>query len=329
MLMDKTNEVIYLYSDIFSTKPLFYSIENGNVGIATYASELKLLGFANPIRVKDSSFIELKLNDLSIKEYSHSKFNLKEYKTTYDDCIAALENAIKIRCNEKCAIPLSSGHDSGAIFQWFLLNNKKENCFYYVKNNRENEIVMDDRLKKCEDQNMSYKIIDYYKNKSVNDLIEFKNISNNMEDFENYKHDVVVFMLSKLVSVIKKDGYDVIISGSGADAIMSNDKKDGVYFYNLQKPFHFYSYITQHFCNEFEYIVGAYGVQLRYPFLDKIFVQEFLNLSPELKTQKYKSVITEYLHINNLITNSKKVGMSCSHNVYTEIEQNFILPQHE
>lgn len=44
-----------------------------------------------------------------------------------------------------------------------------------------------------------------------------------------------------------------------------------------------------------EYVGGAYGIETRYPFLDKQVVQEFLNLDKNLKNQNYKSVIHEYL----------------------------------
>ncbi len=325
VIVDENNGVIYMYSDVFSTKPLFYSIEDRNIGIASYASELKLLGFDNIIRVSPSSYIELNINNYSIQEHKHNKFNFDEYKTSYNDCIAALENAIKIRCNQRCAIPLSSGYDSGAILQWSLLNNIGENSFYHLTNNREDPIVMNERFEKCKNHNFQYKIIDYYKNKSINDLIEFKKISNTMEDFEVYKDYDTVCMLSKLVSIIKKDGYNAIVSGDGAEAIVSNDRKDGSYFYNLEKlPLAFDIYL-QEIINEFEYIAGIYGVQVRYPLLDKFFVQEFLNLSPKLKTQKYKSVISEYLHINNLSTQQIKTGMSCSNATHESIKTNFIL----
>jgi hypothetical protein len=146
-----------------------------------------------------------------------------------------------------------------------------------------------------------------------------------MEDFEVYKDYDTVCMLSKLVSIIKKDGYNAIVSGDGAEAIVSNDRKDGSYFYNLEKlPLAFDIYL-QEIINEFEYIAGIYGVQVRYPLLDKFFVQEFLNLSPKLKTQKYKSVISEYLHINNLSTQQIKTGMSCSNATHESIKTNFIL----
>ena len=48
-----------------------------------------------------------------------------------------------------------------------------------------------------------------------------------------------------------------------------------------------------------EYIGGLYGIEVRYPFLDRFVVQEFLNLKAELKNSNYKSVLYEYFVANN------------------------------
>jgi asparagine synthetase B (glutamine-hydrolysing) len=48
-----------------------------------------------------------------------------------------------------------------------------------------------------------------------------------------------------------------------------------------------------------EYIAGAFGLETRYPFLDKDVVQEFLWLDSDLKNKHYKSVLHNYLSNNN------------------------------
>ncbi len=44
-----------------------------------------------------------------------------------------------------------------------------------------------------------------------------------------------------------------------------------------------------------EYVAGSYGIETRYPYLDKYVVQEFLWLKHTLKNSHYKSVLYEYL----------------------------------
>ena len=61
-----------------------------------------------------------------------------------------------------------------------------------------------------------------------------------------------------------------------------------------------------------ETVSGTWGVEGRYPFLDKQVVQEFLWLSNDLKNKHYKSVIHNYLTSNNYpFEENQKVGFNC------------------
>ena len=44
-----------------------------------------------------------------------------------------------------------------------------------------------------------------------------------------------------------------------------------------------------------EYVSGSFGLEGRYPYLDKNVVQEFLSLDHRLKNSKYKAPIFNYL----------------------------------
>jgi asparagine synthetase B (glutamine-hydrolysing) len=44
-----------------------------------------------------------------------------------------------------------------------------------------------------------------------------------------------------------------------------------------------------------EHVAGSYGIEARYPFLDRRVVQEFLALEHRLKNARYKSALREYL----------------------------------
>ena len=69
------------------------------------------------------------------------------------------------------------------------------------------------------------------------------------------------------------------------------------------------------YLNKEEYIAGHYGIETRYPFLDKYLVQEFLWLTPELKNSKYKSALSEYLSINNFPFAQEKIGFNTLKNI--------------
>jgi len=49
-----------------------------------------------------------------------------------------------------------------------------------------------------------------------------------------------------------------------------------------------------------EWVGGSFGIEMRYPFLDKQVVQEFLWIHQDLKNRTYKSVIDYMLTKNNI-----------------------------
>jgi asparagine synthase (glutamine-hydrolysing) len=310
VIIDK--RTILLYADVFATKPLFYSVENNHIGIASYASELQLLGFNNIIRVGSSTLVSIDLDSGEIITSNHSAFSLREFKTTYDDCIQSFINACKLRCNKKAAVCLSSGHDSGSVLQCSLDNNL-DNTFYYVDTGREDRDVIKKRFNLCEKYSKEYKKINYIKNRHIYDAYEIASIRDKMEEYEYYKEEPSTLMLSKMLRTIKRDGFNIVISGQGGDEIISNYIEDGCFFTDLELQFpwdNFFNGENRLLIDQFEYIGGVYGLEVRYPFLDKVFVQEFLNLTKELKNKFYKSVITEYLNKAKMPTKAVKVGMS-------------------
>jgi asparagine synthetase B (glutamine-hydrolysing) len=65
-----------------------------------------------------------------------------------------------------------------------------------------------------------------------------------------------------------------------------------------------------------EHVAGMFGIEARYPFLDKRLVQEFLHLSHKLKNAKYKSVLHEYLSKYNYpVFEKRKIGFSAGKNL--------------
>jgi asparagine synthase (glutamine-hydrolysing) len=302
---------IFLYSDVFGTKPLFYSVEGSDIGISTYSSELSLLKFKDIKRVEPSTYIHIDIKSSNITIYNHSGFDLTEYKTTYDDCIRSFENACRLRCNDRFAVGLSSGHDSGSILQWCVDNNKGN--FYYVVTNREDVDVMLHRKRLCIEKGLGYKEIDFHKNKYIHNHFEENMLSSKMEEYKKYKGEPSTMMISKLLRKVKSDGIDIFIAGQGGDEIVSNYIEDDIFFTDLKVQFpwkNFYYGENRLYIDQFEYIGGVYGVEVRYPFLDREFVQEFLHLTLELKNKFYKSVISEYLNRNNMPTKTEKVGFS-------------------
>jgi asparagine synthetase B (glutamine-hydrolysing) len=122
-------------------------------------------------------------------------------------------------------------------------------------------------------------------------------------------------------SILQKN--KIMLSGQGADELFSDyghngqskylhSNFGGLYPQDLKSifpwPSFFGSSMTSYLCKE-EYIAGNHGFEARYPFLDKQVVQEFLNLTCELKNSRYKSVLDNYLTINNFpFARDQKIG---------------------
>jgi asparagine synthase (glutamine-hydrolysing) len=311
-IIDKIKNVILLYSDVFATKPLYYSVENKDIGFASYESDLKLLKFRNIKRVDTSTFIQINLNDLSVIEYKHSIFCLKEFKTSFDDCLNALENSFKLRLSTKNAVGISSGHDSGSILQW-AADNKTQSAFYYVKTNKEDEEVVSFRKRLCESKGLQFKTIDYIEKYNLYNKFESALLASQMERFNYFKEEPSIFLLSKMMRYIKRDGINVFISGQGSDELLTNYFTKKKFYRDLKKQFpwrNFYGGTNRLYIDQLECVGGSYGIEVRYPFLDRVFVQEFLHLTKERKNYVYKSVLSEYLKMNKMPVKTEKVGLS-------------------
>jgi asparagine synthetase B (glutamine-hydrolysing) len=132
--------------------------------------------------------------------------------------------------------------------------------------------------------------------------------------------------MSYICSLAKPDGQIIYLSGSGADETISDYGFNKVKHYghstiggyfpeDLSTVFpwkNFFGNTQRAYLMKEETVTGTWGVEGRYPFLDKNVVQEFLWLSNDLKNKHYKSVIHNYLTSNNYpFEENQKVGFNC------------------
>ncbi len=124
----------------------------------------------------------------------------------------------------------------------------------------------------------------------------------------------------------RKEGQLIYLSGSGADEIFSDYGFNGVKHFRhstiggkfpekLEDVFpwkNFFDNTQRAYLMKEEYVSGAYGIEGRYPYLDKQVVQEFLWLTPHLKNSDYKAPLTKYMEENNYPFDKElKVGFNC------------------
>ena len=143
--------------------------------------------------------------------------------------------------------------------------------------------------------------------------IESSFIARSVESGDKYKNCISAMMLSHMLRKIKSKGNNIFISGQGGDELMTDycapDENKRLYMRKLNTYFpwkNFYSGLNRRLIDMCDRIGGALGVECRYPFLDRYFVQEFLNLSRELKNNGYKPLLHEYLQ---LPVASSKIGL--------------------
>eukprot|EP00392_Amoebophrya_sp_AT5.2_P003137 g3142.t1 len=124
----------------------------------------------------------------------------------------------------------------------------------------------------------------------------------------------------------KNDGRRVMLSGSGADEILSDYGFGGVKFFphssfggkfpeRLAEVFPWASFFLgtmRDYLMKDEIIAGFHGIEGRYPFLDLEVVQEFLWLAADVKNSQYKNALARYLQKHGYPLAHGKQGFGAS-----------------
>ena len=144
---------LILSTDIFGTKPLWIGFNDKKFGISTYKSCLDRINLPNNFQVlANKTYIIDLINIKFIQEKRVHTFDLRQYKTNFDDWERAFTESIKKRTKyAKCEIfiGLSGGYDSGAIA--CELTKQKINFTAYSIANAEDKDILDNRKKLIND----------------------------------------------------------------------------------------------------------------------------------------------------------------------------------
>jgi asparagine synthase (glutamine-hydrolysing) len=312
-IVDYEKRQIIVSSDIFKTKPLFIGLDD-NIGASSYKTPLEKLGYSNIIKAEPNTIYTICMESKQIinKETIY-KFDLVQHKRNYKDWTAAFERAIKKRIegtDKNVFIGLSSGYDSGLIYNELLKTNKK---FYtYSLIGTENEEIIDQRLALKTENCESYKFV-----KNDGDrILSQMTIKKNTEPFEytipNEKKMLIddqgSYNFATICRKAKRKNCKICLSGSGADEIISDYGFNGEKFFphsnfgglfpdDLSSIFpwsSFYGSTLESYIAKEEYVGGSFGIEMRYPFLDKDVVQEYLWLHQDIKNKAYKAPIAHY-----------------------------------
>ncbi len=327
-LIDFNSNILLISTDTFACKPLWYEFKDKIFCVGSYNSQLTQLGFnrGQKLYANKTKIFDLKTFNL-IEEFENFIFDINQYKTHYDGWIKAFENSIRKRTKNVqygMYLGLSSGYDSGAIACELL--KQKLDFKSYIIIGPENKRIIDERIKLIPNHEVIHLTRQEYDN---NKHYIDRECENFIYNGYSIKGDKASFGLASICSRANKENRRIYFSGQGADEIMSDYGFNGHKIYNHSQfgglfpnnlngfwPWDSFWDGTQiKYLNKEEYIAGHYGIETRYPFLDKYLVQEFLWLTPELKNSKYKSALSEYLSINNFPFAQEKIGFNTLKNI--------------
>ena len=320
---DKASEKITVISDPFSTKPCWISIRGKDFAISSYRSSNIALGFRSneTFKTRPNTAYTLDLKTMGLDSEEIYSFDLVQKNNSFDRWCELFDESVRKRIentSEKFFVGLSSGYDSGCIVSSLQKHNAKFTT-YSVRAaealellNRRHEMLDESR------RHLMFMSNDNFK--------EHKDyILRNSEPYEsNYVMNNKKYVVQQdkgsvgtsfICSHAKKDGYKIYMSGHGADEVYSDygflgypipgfEHCDiaGYYPEDLSTCFpwkNFNGYRMIDFAYKDESVGGSYGIEVRYPFLDRDLVQEFLNINSSLKNKHYKSPLHHYLKSSN------------------------------
>jgi asparagine synthase (glutamine-hydrolysing) len=317
IVVDFEHQELLISSDTFGTKPIHVAVEGSKFGVASYASALSSLGFNTITKMKANEYVVLDLLTLvQKKKGSVHEFLTRQYKKNFDDWREAFKNSIIKRtrnCREKIFIGLSSGYDSGAI-ACQLDELGVDYKTYSIMSNERIEIIEDRVLRRPMGSEFEFlfpsaeqKIAAREELLTKVERVECQIASpqTGSSTLWQLHADSASSGLALIFQKAKMEGRKVYLSGQGADEIFSDyglrgqpiykhSNFGGLFPENLEQiypwPSFFGSTQAAYLAKE-EYVAGSYGIEARYPFLDKCVVQEFLSLEQALKNRNYKSVL--------------------------------------
>ena len=323
----KTNKII-ISVDSFSCKPLWYSFAGSSFVAASYESQAKGVGFPSPVKLYGNKTKVYDLKSLRlINELDNVEFDLSQHKDSFEDWITAFKKSIKKRITNTEAgifLGLSSGYDSGAIA--CELTNQGISFKSYTIIGSERRGVISERLKRIKES----EVIELSKKEFEERGVQLNEDCENFSyDGYNFKTDKASKGLAAICDRARREKRRIYMSGQGADEIISDYGFNGRKFYRHSQfggkfpedlngfwPWRsFYDGRQIQYLNKEEYTAGHFGIETRYPFLDKDLVQEFLWLKSSLKNSKYKSALAEYLESNDFPFRQEKIGFNAAANL--------------
>lgn len=335
VVFDKKQNNLTFVTDPFNTKPLYYQVTEDTIIVSTFKGIVKNFGLSSGIirRVPTNTCITFSLETLTaVKQSIVTEFDFcNQFKEDFESWNKAFSNAIKKRSTNLkhgLFVPLSSGHDSGAIVAELVNQGINFKCF--MSNLEEDKNVYDARRKLLESSGIE--IEEFELDNKTSKEMEQDLLSNvEMIKFHNpiypdktfpeidFRKNGGIWAHNYICKCARKTGHFIGLYGNGGDEIytdfwypppsnsgwssVKNDWRSQI------GPWpNFYEGWNEIFLKGADMIASHNSIEGRFPLLDKFVVQEFLYLKPELKQKVYKAPLTNLLQKNEFPAALKKVG---------------------
>ena len=313
---------IFVVRDILGTRPL-YSIKHKTLPFYMFSSEIKAIP-QNVLSSNNYSITEIPpgcywsfKNPHTFTKYhsfdSYKNIESCKYQDANPQTLEKIYNEIREKSNssilkrvkdiDRFGVLLSGGFDSSIILSNIaemistkIINPKELHVFtlgkHYTSENIEEAKKVVDYLEKKYNLDIHHHIISLDNN--VISMSELDNVIMHLETYapEMIRDSIPYYFIMKYIS--SKTNIKVLISGDGLDEFCGykefNDFND--------QQFQEYSIKLLENLSKFDLlridkIAESFGLEVRYPFLDKIFIDLMLSIHPKLKRSQQRKINEE------------------------------------
>lgn len=310
---DKVNDEIMIVSDPFATKPCFYTFSSEFLSLSSYQEPL-IMCFGRDLvqEFPPNFYIKINAKEFKIKESGPVlNWDFEPKYRDFEKWNDSFRQSIQKRTStdKNIFLGLSSGYDSGLIVAELLSLNKKFESYSII--GAEDESILRERSNIINSSPAGKSFIVSYDQDRYDRHLEFIKKNSSNYPYKDVNGNFIKWMLDDKAAVglsmicedAIKSNSPIYLSGQGADEIFSDYQTRGPHHGTIRGNFqgvrskwtNFDMGFQRNFLAKEERIPGAWGIEARYPFLDKDVVQNFLWLNDNLKNIEYKQCLSQRL----------------------------------
>lgn len=308
-----TDQTITIACDTFGTKPLWIAELADGLIVSSLRSAIP---HNHLYRMQPNHIMTYDKNTMQIiKDSTLIDFDLTQKTQSYDRVHETFEQVMNdmITLTGKTSVAISSGMDSGVIQCFIEQNNPINQCVVYPSS--ENIAILSER-QVMSNSHWSWIQPDGKKYTSVMHLWDLKADQPYHNHYERGEPEMHL-----IFKQMQKKGSVIALSGVGGDEIYSDYGWNGERYrshsnfggvwpanFSLIWPYHIMNQWLDYGLQLTDPIGGMYGIESRFPLIDRRLVQAWINTEQKLKNTKYKGWMQDYMDQYKYPYTLKKYG---------------------